>query len=53
MTEVRKQEVVRHIEELKKRLENWKRTPMQEAVRQVGVMAIRAELSRVARPLSR
>ena len=51
MTTQRRSEVLTHIEELKERLEHWKRLPMLNAVRDIGARAIRKELTRVSREL--
>jgi len=51
MTAQRRSEVLTHIEELKERLELWRRLPMLETVRDIGAQAISKELARVSREL--
>jgi hypothetical protein len=51
MTAQRRFEVLNHIEELKERLELWKRLPMLNTVRDIGSRAIRKELAKVSREL--
>jgi hypothetical protein len=51
MTEQRRSKVLTHIEELKEKLEHWKRLPMLNTVRDIGAQAIRKELTRVSREL--
>jgi hypothetical protein len=52
MTTNRRDEIIDHIEELKSRLEHWRREPlMLEVVRDIGTRAIRDELTRVSREL--
>jgi hypothetical protein len=49
MTAQRRNEIMGHIEELKSKLEHWKREPMMlEVVRDIGTRAISEELARIS-----
>lgn len=43
--------IVREIRELREKLERWRKMPMTNAVRNVGILAIRERLQQVSQPL--
>jgi hypothetical protein len=51
MTAHEKRNTLKRIERLSKRLEEWLKRPMNEAIREIGADAIRHQISQVAQAL--